>query len=161
MRIIFLDIDGVLRTKQGPRRAVVHPGEPIPDLWDEHALRNLNKLIEKTGANIVITSTWRLGESLESLRKLLNEKGIHGVVIGKTPELGEITIKTPNRKSRGQEIEAWLKQQKGQFRFVILDGNPGLMPEQKPFAVICEPENGFADDAKYHLAFTILTCRPY
>ncbi len=161
MRVVFLDIDGVLRTKQGLRRAVVRRGEPVPDLWDDQAIRNLNKLMEKTGANIVITSTWRLGNTLESLQKLLNKKGIHGVVIGKTPELGGITINAANRMSRGQEIEAWLKQQKGQFRFVILDDNPNLMPEQKPFAVICEPEKGFADDAKYQLAFTILSSKLY
>ena len=59
MKIVFLDIDGVLKTKQGLRRAYARHGKLIPDSWDEGAVRNLNKLTEEAGAKIVLTSTWR------------------------------------------------------------------------------------------------------
>ena len=45
--LIFLDFDGVIVTpKQKPNKT---------------AVANLNHLIEQTGAEIVVSSTWRLG----------------------------------------------------------------------------------------------------
>lgn len=157
MKIVFLDIDGVLKTKQGLRRAYANLGKFISDSWDEDAVRNLNKLIEDTGAKIVLTSSWRYGETVENLQQTLKKKGIQGNLIGKSPEIGEITDRTASNISRGHEIEAWLKQQTEEIQYVIIDDDPSLMPEQMRCAVICDMENGFADNAKYKLALTILS----
>ena len=45
----------------------------------------LNELIKKTGAKVVITSTWRLSRSVEELQRVLDYKGFEGEVIAKTP----------------------------------------------------------------------------
>jgi HAD domain in Swiss Army Knife RNA repair proteins len=54
MKIIFLDIDGVLNCKgtRNPRK--------FPYVIDPVLLGRLNDLVEKTQSNIVLSSTWRL-----------------------------------------------------------------------------------------------------
>mgnify|MGYP001378568217 CR=1 FL=1 len=156
MKIIFLDIDGVLKTKQGLRRAFARHGRFIPDLLDDQAVRNLNRLIQATGAKIVITSTWRYGETITSLQQILNKKGILGTVIGKSPELGGMSDLPTHNISRGQEIDRWLEEHTEKINYVIIDDDNNLTPHQLPFAVICETENGLADNAKYELALKIL-----
>ena len=57
--IIFLDFDGVLNTKRYQARLVVN-GKPTKDAWgplfDPRAVDNRRKIIESTGAEIVISS---------------------------------------------------------------------------------------------------------
>jgi hypothetical protein len=54
MRIIFLDIDGVLncQTTHNPRK--------FPYVVDSSLLANLNQLIARTTAKVVLSSTWRV-----------------------------------------------------------------------------------------------------
>lgn len=65
MRVLFLDIDGVLN-----HRAVFVPGDVAPIC--PVALARLKALIERTGATIVVSSTWRRGdlETDRFIRKL-------------------------------------------------------------------------------------------
>src|SRR3981081_4731930 len=53
MKLIFLDIDGVLncRTTPNPR--------DFPYIVDETLLARLRQLLERTGASVVLSSTWR------------------------------------------------------------------------------------------------------
>lgn len=45
-KYIFLDFDGVINTQN--------------DKFDKNAMANLRRLLEKTDAKVVISSTWRL-----------------------------------------------------------------------------------------------------
>src|SRR5438105_2395976 len=53
MKTIFLDIDGVLNCKQTPNP------RKFPFIVDPALLARLRRLIELTGAQIVLTSNWR------------------------------------------------------------------------------------------------------
>lgn len=46
MKVIFLDIDGVLVTRR-------------PGVFEENLLRNLQRVVEETGSQIVLSSDWR------------------------------------------------------------------------------------------------------
>jgi hypothetical protein len=86
---------------------------------DPDAVAALNYIVQATGAQIVVTSTWREEYSLEELRELLARWGVIGTVLDLTP-VG---------KTRGQEIQAWLRLHPAE-RFVILDDESGMDPLQ-------------------------------
>ena len=53
MKVIFLDIDGVLNSKETPNP------RKFPYIVEELLLKRLLKLCERTGAQVVMSSTWR------------------------------------------------------------------------------------------------------
>lgn len=109
MKVLFLDIDGVLNSRQSVemqrriesnRRLPTYIGE---DCFCPVAISNLNCLMEEvTNLRIVISSTWRIFHTLDCIRYGLNLAGFLYAhkIYGVTPH---------NRMScRGKEIEAWL-----------------------------------------------------
>ena len=55
MKIVFLDIDGVLNCEGSRSRCVGYRG------IDDKKVENLAKIVKATGAEIVLTSTWKKG----------------------------------------------------------------------------------------------------
>ena len=114
MKIIFLDIDGVLNCENAYRK-----GECNYTKWnwedgteDHHqsfcswSKELLNKLIDETGAKIVISSTWR-SSGVDFMRKVWELEGIHGEIIGITPNFRSYKINIP----RGIEIQHYLEEE--------------------------------------------------
>jgi hypothetical protein len=103
MNVIFLDIDGVLRTDVSDRYWSEATGQPIPKsvfdrLFSSHSIAILNEIVYITGAKVVITSTWRVQHSLEQLRSIFKIRGFRGQIIDTTKIIG----------NRGEEIQEWL-----------------------------------------------------
>ncbi len=123
-RIIFLDFDGVLnhqiffqRTRQETKGQIVLARSV--DI-DPFSVGQLNNLIERTGAKVVVSSTWRLGRTVEELQEMLSLKNFQGTIIGITPDFrGEKTV-------RGNEIEAWRKVNR-HSNYVILDDDSDML----------------------------------
>ena len=98
MRIIFLDIDGVLNNGK-------------PGLIDRDCVGRLNRIVAATDAKIVLSSSWRYmvhrnDLSLAGFEFLLRTHGATGVqVIGVTPS-DETFRCEPN--IRGKQIRRWL-----------------------------------------------------
>lgn len=95
--VIFLDIDGVLNSVGsaiafGTYRRFSHVSMGI-----------LRRLVERTNADIVISSSWRVGSSLDDLRKVFAENDPQFPV-------ARIVDVTPRHslKPRGFEVDAWL-----------------------------------------------------
>lgn len=111
MRVLFLDIDGVLNHGDGGM------------YFETEKIRILNKILATTDANLVVTSTWRLGATPEEMDEVLTSQGVlPGRVIGVTPYLDD---------QRGREIQEWLKTWKSQYhieKIVILDDRTDLAP---------------------------------
>jgi hypothetical protein len=111
-KIIFLDIDGVLNCEDAYRSGECQYVEFTSasggkDHYQGFCKRSkdlLNKLIDETGAEIVISSTWRRS-GIEFMREVWDLEGMSGEIIGLTPSLriSELTI------PRGLEIEHFLK----------------------------------------------------
>lgn len=97
--IVFLDFDGVLNSTLYLKTTDASGARGVMGL-DPVAIQRLNRLVDKTDARVVVSSTWRFGRTVQQLREILSAKGFTGTVIGKTPEL--------SGKPRGQEIQAWL-----------------------------------------------------
>lgn len=118
MKIIFLDIDGVL--------AVNHQQhDDFGSLFHEAYVDNLKHIIDSTGAKIVISSSWRKSGLVEMLN-MWKQRNLPGEVIDTTCSLyikkgGGIQFwnnklqeqPTPSINGysipRGCEIEYWLK----------------------------------------------------
>ena len=145
-KVIFLDIDGVLDTEQS-RRALLAEGRPWKDecgpFFDEEAVRNLRTIVEGTGAEVVITSSWRhLGE--DRMQELWARRKMPGILAGITPEIAYDCY-----AMRGQEIAAYLAQhvEEGEAcRYVIIDDGCDFLPEQIPFCVFTDPDVGITDE---------------
>jgi hypothetical protein len=113
VRIIFLDIDGILNCEEAYRSGECQYQEWI---WEDGrkdqyqrfcswSKELLNKLIEETGAKIVISSTWR-HSGIEFMQKVWNMEGMKGEIIGITPSMRTKGIHIP----RGMEIKYFLEE---------------------------------------------------
>lgn len=126
MKIIFLDIDGVLNSSESFHENYLRKLKedrfsisknycfPLGHLSIPH-IQRLNRIIEETNSSIVISSTWR-NNSLKDLRNWLSTKGF----LFKD----QIIDKTPNfhlSYGRGYEIQDWLNNSSNVTNFVILD----------------------------------------
>lgn len=115
MRIIFLDIDGVLNNLESLRfpRTNVKSSRHSYSTAHPNCVSALNRIAEKTNARIVISSTWR-GIGLEILFELFHKWGITAPTVGRTP-LWDRSCE------RGDEIASWLSKNPQVESFVILD----------------------------------------
>ena len=103
-KIIFLDFDGVLNSQLW---YVKTKGSRGQDDLDVTSIDFLNKLVKRTDAKIVVSSTWRLTKTVEELQSILNRNGFDGEVIDKTVDMrrGEDS----DCILRGNEILQWMK----------------------------------------------------
>jgi len=134
VRILFLDIDGVLN------RIGFHPGESVGlRSWIEPELaRRVCGMIEAIGAAVVLTSDWRRGRELQHLREELAAAGVACSLLGTTPVLGQ---------GRWREIEAWMAEHDvGPESMVIVDDAYDMGPLAPRF-VRTSPLNGLDEDA--------------
>ncbi len=78
-RILFLDFDGPLVTFAEIRK------KRRPASVDQSCVANLNRIFEESNARVVVTSSWRINNSVEKLEKQLLDWGFLGNVLGVTP----------------------------------------------------------------------------
>lgn len=132
MKVLFLDIDGVLNSEQS---CVFWHNKRDQSKWENEmytswtgslkeylalefcpiAVSNVEELMRRVPElKIVVSSTWRLGETVESLKAMFKPfKLISDAIVGVTPSIRL----TP----RGNEIQAWLDKHPEVTRFVIVD----------------------------------------
>lgn len=127
MKVIFLDIDGVLNCTHCKMKI-----DGFNFVMDEK-IELLKQLVDRTGAKIVLSSTWRFGwaymeasgekdafqqreiRHFLALQEKLREFGL---------ELMDYTLViNEDMNHRGEEIDQWLREWKGEpvESFVILD----------------------------------------
>jgi hypothetical protein len=160
MKILFLDFDGVLNSYQSAtfwhtRRDQMKwenemyrdwPGtlkEYIAQEFCPIALSNVEELCRRElDLRIVVSSTWRMGETVETLKEILKpSKIVCDRLIGTTP----IIYKDNHEVPRGIEIQHWLDNYefKDQITgFAILDDD-GDMEHLMNKLVQTDVEHGF------------------
>ena len=138
MRVLFLDIDGVLnRTGYAPSASVGLRSWIEPDL-----ARRLDDVIRQTGARIVLSSDWRHGRDLETLQAELLAAGIESPLDGTTPLLGG---------PRWNEIQTWMTAHEiGADSIAIIDDFHDMAPLAHRFVRV-PPLNGLDADAASQL----------
>ena len=123
MKVLFLDIDGVLNSHDWWRRRepLGLQGKALRDL-DPEAVALLNGVIARTGAKVVISSTWRLF-GVEFVEEALTRRGFVGEIIGATDVFSD---DMPNR--RGREIFSWLNTHAKPESVAIVDDDSDMGP---------------------------------
>ena len=116
-KVIFLDVDGVLNNgtwaiemfDKGIR--VYHD-----DLLFEPSLEQLRRILDSTGAVIVVSSSWRqIPVAYLHLQEWLEKFGME--IYDKTPYVGG---------ERGDDITAWFNRHPGDWKYVILDDDDDM-----------------------------------
>ena len=122
MKILFLDIDGVLNSDLYYRS--VDRTKRNWNRFDPSTVVLVKKLIEEFSLKVVITSTWRFG-AVKMLNDELVKSGLsnHLHAHWKTPN-----IHPPHR---GTEIELWLDNHPDVNDYVIIDDDISILDEQK------------------------------
>ena len=133
MKILFLDNDGVicLSNNWGERAKkwanfkrdnpdVEFTDRPVQcrfDDFDDKAVKVLNEILEETGADIVVSSDWRLHANLEELGEYYESQGIIKKPIAVTDQFQDLFPKEWNafrfranlELERSMEINHWLE----------------------------------------------------
>lgn len=86
--IIFLEIDGVLNTRNHLRQQYKQAGETDISNWCPKACKYISLICDQFNTRIVISSTWRYDHSLSELRNIFKNNGISpGYIVDTTPAL--------------------------------------------------------------------------
>jgi hypothetical protein len=135
VKVLFLDIDGVLNSQ---RSCIAFGGFPHEvtgfhrEMFDEVALRLIRGIVKQADAKVVLSSSWRITHAYDYVGKHLELP-----IIDATPtrwEPGQV---------RGHEIAAWLEAHPEVESYVIVDDDPDMLPEQMERFVHTNNFNGF------------------
>jgi hypothetical protein len=114
------DLDGVLNVSpQG--------NDKFGAIFHKHFVDNLKRIIDETGAKIVISSTWRMGNGLEGMIEMWKFRNLPGEVVGITPNF---MWRTGSTLQRGKEIDAYLEEHPEVTNYVIIDDDSDMEPHQ-------------------------------
>ena len=154
MRVIFLDFDGVISSEQS---CTFWHNKRDQDKWENEmysswkgtlfeylahefcpiALSNVEELVRRVpDVKIVISSTWRIGTSIDGLKKILAPaKLVSDAIIDKTPTFRD--------GPRGNEIKSWLDKHPKVTNYVIIDDDRDMLDEQREYFVNTSSLHGF------------------
>ena len=164
MKVLFLDIDGVLNSENwfGYRLYCIKNNmfnevinfvntndERIKyklSMIDDRAIANLNRIVEETGCKVVLSSSWRSCVEAENTltEYLLKLRGFKYELYDVTPRLwfNDFSIR------RGEEIKLWMdkESEKNEIEsFVILDDDSDMLPEQMNNFIQIDGQVGLID----------------
>ena len=107
-----MDFDGVMVTDRNQ--------QPLQDeygaVFDPACVEQLKQIINSTGADIVVTSTWKIDLGAGGIRMMWTDRHLPGKFIGVTPNINPI--------HRGEEIAVWLTAHGNDCRYAIIDDCP-------------------------------------
>ena len=122
MKIIFLDIDGVISTFEKAWRL------------DINKLELLSKIIEETGAKTVISSSWRVGcNTIEDMKNRLSSFRLDDsdeFQVFLNSIVGLTQSGSQNGVLRGNEIQDWIDNHDNIESYVILDDDSDMLEKQ-------------------------------
>ena len=165
MKVLFLDIDGVLNSENWfayriycVKNNMVNILMNFVDtddrnikhkltMLDDRAIANLNRIIEETGCKVVLSSSWRSSIESENIftQNLLKLKGFKYEFYDVTPRLwfNDFSIR------RGEEIQLWMdkESEKNEIEsYVILDDDDSdMLPEQMNNFIHVDGQVGLTD----------------
>lgn len=139
MKIIFLDIDGVMNHRNFFERSRLHYLQEFCPV----SVRNLREIIKRTDTKIVLSSTWRKNKSLEKIKELFSWYDLDQYIIGKTPVV--------ENAIRGLEIKEFLSISEASGfdieSFIIFDDDDD-MGEYIDRLIHCVDYSGLTDERR-------------
>lgn len=135
MNVLFLDFDGVINTywwnSDGTKFEI-----GLNKCTNFQAVQWISHFCEKHNYYIVVSSTWRIGKSVESLRRALINSGMkesiaNNRIIDKTP------VYHHDHVTRGEEVNDWLKRHPDTSCYIIVDDDDDFkcFPEMRDHLV--------------------------
>lgn len=145
MKIIFLDIDGVLNVDS-------HGRDKYGALFHPHYSNNLKRIVDETQAKIVLSSSWRK-DGLTLIQEMWKYRKLAGEIIDITPSLSlqdesvsKLTAKNHSEINygysipRGCEVDFWINSNSKKIKiesYVILDDDSNMLLSQHKNFVCC------------------------
>lgn len=159
--IIFLDIDGVLNTYGHQKHQMKHTGTFDKHNWCPVACQHIFFLCRELGCRIVVSSSWRIATSLDTLRKHFAHNGIpRRYIIGKTPTIVDIERVWEDHMTenycRGYEIKDWILSNDPDCSYIIIDDHSDMLNEQRNHLIHVDAEFGFADKQSFSQSINLL-----
>lgn len=150
MKILFLDIDGVLNSERSSFAFNGYPHDFSAHdmaLFDHVAVALVRKLCAVTGCVIVLSSTWRLNFTAAQAAEALDLP-----IIDRTPDLGSYD-------TRSSEVSAWLAEHPEVTSYAIVDDVPVFddPPANQSRFVQTDPAIGMTLDTYRALCFVLAT----
>lgn len=130
MRILFLDVDGVLNHKG------IFYLDRQENMLCDIAVNRLRMLINLTGAKVVLSSSWR---GMPINEGYLREAGVMALC-HEDYRTKRLNHQTDTR--RGDEIQEWLDRHPEVKVYAIVDDDNDMRPEQQQFFVQTSFDNG-------------------
>jgi hypothetical protein len=124
MKVIFLDVDGVLNSRPFLEEQLKSP-DPIQ--FDGLCLHLIESICSAAAASIVVSSSWRCYP--DSLAMVMDK--VRPVPIGVTPDLFPPADPESYRIMRGLEVNSWLSAHPEVTSYAILDDNDEFLPHQR------------------------------
>ena len=154
IKTIFVDVDGVLNCSKTQKRLdICHEFSFV----DTRKVLRLRDIVERTGAKLVLSSTWRFGADPKAfyLEKMAYCELLEEFRRVRCPVWTDITPYLPSTK-RWQEINAWLILHPEVDEFIILDdwGEDEFRPMMDRL-VKCDPHKGLTKE-RAELAISML-----
>lgn len=109
MKVIFLDIDGVLNSDEYFDKIKNLDIEGIKSEVDIEKIKLLKRAVTETGSKVVLTSSWRYTRNAQKLKELLSNYNIN---VDSTPFM---------QNKRGLEIKKYLSEHQNIEDYVIVD----------------------------------------
>lgn len=128
MKVVFLDVDGVLNCRNrwehlDSVQGDIHSGHKIDPL----AVARLNQIAK--GCSVVVSSTWRFIYTPEELRGHLLRFGLDPSI----PLIDRTAREGGSTPQRGREIQTWLANHPEVTAYVVLDDDNDMDGVRKRF----------------------------
>lgn len=157
MNYIFLDIDGVIKSRRSAVAfknndycentlggSCVYPVVFSVETFnlDPICIKLIRNIVETFQCKIIITSCWRVYSSLEHFHQMFNLYGwdTRDIIIDFTP-IGLEGF-------RGKDIDNWMESAYNirEDKYIIIDDNDDLLEEQKQYLIKTNTDYGFNFD---------------
>ena len=146
MKAIFLDIDGVLNSEKFWKTEAQHvrkkkaiaegrshdEASAIANI-DPECVARILKIVKETGAEIVVSSTWKYDDNLNYKLRFMGISNTYGI----TP--------WSRNRHRGSEIKEWLDEHPEVINYVIIDDDNDMLDEQESHLVQTSWLTGITD----------------
>jgi hypothetical protein len=156
IKVIFIEIDGVLNTERYIRIQSLKQGGIIDSEmqfnFDPIALNNLKEIVEKTNAYLIIFSNWKNYPESRLWKEFIKNMdgiGIKEKIFDVTPKLD--TYKSGNVKY--EEIKEWFRRNKDKEinKFLIIDDELEMGIYTDTNFIRCWSYSGLCDDIKKNI----------
>lgn len=135
MKVIFLDIDGVLNTSRsvvGLKDTIFYDEDTLGCGLDPVAIGLLHRICKMTDAKIVISSSWRIVNTMDEIKDMFADEfgWKNDLIIGATPVIND----SDDTDRRGREIQEWIDTNTVgdmNFQYIIIDDSSDMLDTQR------------------------------